>query len=90
MSDWDESKTKVLARLKRGQGQLRAVIEMAEREEDCERVAQQLSAVRKALDRAFYDMVACAMRRELSQQGIASPRDRIKLDHLTELLTRYG
>lgn len=90
MSDWDANKAKVLSRLKRGEGQLRAVIGMVENEDDCERVAQQLSAVRKALDRAFYDMVACAMRRELAQQGVSSRRGLVQLDHLTELLTRYG
>lgn len=29
--------------------------------QDCEAVAQQLSAARKALDRAFYKLMACAI-----------------------------
>jgi DNA-binding FrmR family transcriptional regulator len=90
MSDWDKSKAQVQARLKRAEGQLRAVIQMVEREDDCERTAQQLCAVRKALDRAFYDMLACAMRKQFADLGLDSPRARNELAHMTELLARYG
>ncbi|HXG29682.1 MAG TPA: metal-sensing transcriptional repressor [Nevskiales bacterium] len=90
MRDWEENKAQVLARLRRAEGQLRAVIRMVEREDDCERTAQQLSAARKALDRAFYDMLACAMRRQFTDLGLDSPRARSELAHMTELLTRYG
>lgn len=90
MSDWDVNKSQVLARLRRAEGQLRAVINMVEQEDDCERVAQQLSAARKALDRAFYDMVACTMRREFAELGLKSPRAQSQLAHMTDLLTRYG
>ena len=69
MSDWDENKTRVLSRLKRAEGQVRAVIGMVEREDDCEHVIQQMAAVRKALDRAFYDMIACMSHRELNFVG---------------------
>lgn len=89
MSDWQDSKAQVLARLKRAEGQVRAVAGMVEREEDCERVAQQLAAARKALDRAFYDLMACMLRRELADAGLQDT----KLDgvnHLSELLARYG
>lgn len=89
MSDWQDSKAQVLARLKRAEGQVRAVSGMVEREEDCERVAQQLAAARKALDRAFYDLIACMLRRELSQAGLSA--DRLEgIKHLSELLARYG
>jgi DNA-binding FrmR family transcriptional regulator len=89
VSDWQDSKAQVLARLKRAEGQVRAVSGMVEREEDCERVAQQLAAARKALDRAFYDLMACMLRRELAEAGLRGA----KLDgvhRLSELLARYG
>ncbi|MGV2480691.1 UNVERIFIED_CONTAM: metal-sensitive transcriptional regulator, partial [Salmonella enterica subsp. enterica serovar Weltevreden] len=41
MSSWDKSKAQILGRLKRAEGQVHAVIGMVEREEDCERIAQQ-------------------------------------------------
>ena len=49
------------ARLARVEGQLRGVQRQIEDEADCERIAQQLSAARKALDKAFFTMVACMM-----------------------------
>lgn len=90
MSEWDESKAKVMARLKRAEGQVRAVIAMVEREDDCEQVAQQLSAARKALDRAFYDLIACMTHRELAALGIKEAAAHKRLGHMTDLLTRYG
>lgn len=90
MDQWEESKTQVLARLKRAEGQVRAVQAMVEREDECEAVMQQLAAARKALDRAFYDLIGCMMQRELSQGGALNARTRKQIDHLRELLTRYG
>lgn len=90
MSDWDESKAQVLSRLKRAEGQVRAVVAMVEREDDCERVTQQLAAARKALDRAFYDLIACMTRRELASLGVKDAEAKARLTHMTDLLARYG
>lgn len=90
MSSWDQRKSQVLARLRRAEGQVRAVAAMVEREEDCERVAQQLAAARKALDRAFYDMVACMLERELDAAGVEDPALRTRLGHLSDVLAKYG
>lgn len=90
MSDWDESKAQVLTRLKRGEGQVRAVIGMVEREEDCEKIVQQLAAARKALDRAFYDLVACMTQRELAELGVKTAAAKGRLAHMTDLLAKYG
>ena len=48
----DDSK-KVLNRLKRSEGQLKAVIRMIENQEACSDVLTQLSAVRSGIDRAM-------------------------------------
>lgn len=90
MSEWDAGKTQVLARLKRAEGQVRAVIGMVEREDDCERVTQQLAAARKALDRAFYDLMACMTRRELEAAGVGGRKAIDGVKHITDLLARYG
>ncbi|MFZ5757016.1 MAG: metal-sensitive transcriptional regulator [Pseudomonadota bacterium] len=90
MQDWSESKNKVLARLKRAEGQVRAVSAMVEREDDCEQVAQQLAAARKALDRAFFDLMACVTQRELAEAGVQQPKVLTRLAHLNDLLARYG
>jgi DNA-binding FrmR family transcriptional regulator len=51
----------LLLRLKRVEGQLRGIQRMIEGGEDCEPIAQQLSASRKALDKAFFELLACAI-----------------------------
>jgi CsoR family transcriptional regulator, copper-sensing transcriptional repressor len=56
----DTDKKKALcSRLARVEGQLRGVQRLVQTEADCHAIAQQLSAARKALDKAFYTMVAC-------------------------------
>lgn len=58
----DAVKKKALrARLARIEGQLRGVQRQIELDADCEAVAQQLSAARKALDKAFFTMVGCVI-----------------------------
>jgi DNA-binding FrmR family transcriptional regulator len=54
------SKKKALCdRLARIEGQLRGVQRLIDGEADCEKIAQQLSAARKALDKSFFSMVGC-------------------------------
>lgn len=79
----------LLARLSRIEGQLRGVRRMIDEDSECESVAQQLAASRKALDRAFYEMIACAIEVEiLPEDGGEETRER--LEALTRLLARYG
>jgi DNA-binding FrmR family transcriptional regulator len=55
------ARTELVLRLKRVEGQLRGVQRMIESGEDCEPIAQQLAASRKALDKAFFELLACAI-----------------------------
>ena len=53
----DETRKKALVmRLKRIEGQLRGIQNLIESGSDCEAVAQQMSASRKALDKAFFTL----------------------------------
>jgi DNA-binding FrmR family transcriptional regulator len=52
---------------------------MIEEDRSCENIAQQLSAARRALDRAFYEMVSCMIRNEPAGAG-----------KVAELLARFG
>ena len=54
-------KRELVLRLKRIEGQLRGIQAMIESGADCEKVAQQLSASRRALDKAFFNVLACAI-----------------------------
>lgn len=51
----------MLKRLARVEGQVRGIQGMIRRGEDCEAVAQQFAAARKALDKAYQEMLACLL-----------------------------
>jgi len=57
-----EDRRAIANRLKRAEGQLRALVAAVERGDDCRAVVTQLSAVSSALDRAGFAIVASAMR----------------------------
>jgi len=61
----DKSRTDILNRLKRAEGQLRGIQRMVERGEDCLKVAQQFSAVRRALDSTYVRMTVCLLEQEI-------------------------
>ena len=76
----DSAKKKAIcARLARVEGQLRGVQRQIDEEADCEKIAQQLSAARKALDKAFFTMVACMI-----EQGD------LPSDHVAKMLAKFA
>jgi DNA-binding FrmR family transcriptional regulator len=56
-------------------------------DQDCEEIALQLAAARKALDRVFYEMVSCMIRME-TPGGTAARRQQAK--KVAELLSRFA
>ncbi|WP_460563421.1 metal-sensitive transcriptional regulator [Hydrogenophaga aquatica] len=74
-----ERKRALLLRLKRVEGQLRGIQRLIEDDVDCEKVAQQLAAARKALDKSFFMMVGCVI-----AQGETPP------DDVAEMLARFS
>lgn len=83
-------KQDMVMRLRRIEGQLRGIQSMIESNADCERVTQQLSAARRALDKAFYNVLACALQSEVagSPVGKAAVNDRVK--QAAALLAKFG
>lgn len=76
----DAAKKKALcARLARIEGQLRGLQKLIEADADCEKIAQQMAAARKALDKSFFSMVGCMI-----EQGDQSA------EHVAEMLTRFA
>lgn len=57
----EKHRRELVLRLKRIEGQLRGIQAMIEHGADCEQVTQQLSASRRALDKTFFQVVACAV-----------------------------
>ena len=65
----DESaRSDVLNRLRRAEGQLRGIQRMIEDGENCLKIGQQFSAVRKALDSTYLRMTVCFMAQELESR----------------------
>lgn len=81
------AKKEMDARLARIEGQVRAIRRMIAADEPCEAVAQQLAAARRALDRTFYEMVAC-MIRQAPPGGVRGRGARA--GRIAELLSRFG
>jgi len=63
-----KTRTDLLHRLKRAEGQLRGVQRMIEEGDDCLAIASQMSAVRKALDSAYVRMTMCFIEQELGER----------------------
>ena len=82
-----EAKKAMDARLARIEGQVRAVRRMIGEDQACESIAQQLSAARRALDRAFYEMVSCMIRHEPPAGGEARLE---QAGRVAQLLARFG
>lgn len=89
-----EARTDVLNRLRRAEGQIRGIQRMVEAGEDCQKIGQQFSAVRKALDSTYLRMTLCFMEQELkcrlapdgSQDGDVD----VMLKDMETLLARMG
>jgi DNA-binding FrmR family transcriptional regulator len=56
-----QQKADMLKRLARVEGQVRGVQKLIDQDEDCEKIIQQMTAARKALDKAFHEMLACVI-----------------------------
>ncbi len=86
----EKHKGDLVMRLKRVEGQLRGIQAMIEAGEDCEKVAQQLSASRRALDKAFFNVLACAIQAEPMAAGEGKAALERRLRSAADLLARFG
>ena len=76
----------MLKRLARVEGQIRGIQGMIRRGEDCEAVAQQFAASRKALDKAYQELLACLLERAVTD----SERDSAQmLARVRAIFTKY-
>lgn len=87
-----QQKKDLLNRLARIEGQLRGVqklIALADAPSDCDAVAQQMAAARKALDRSFVQLLTSSI---LTQTGEASDLDeaRARAAHLAAMLDKFA
>ena len=84
-----EHQRDVVNRLKRIEGQVRGLIDMVESGRPCEDVAQQMWAARKAMDKAFYRMMACSVMEAVSAGG-GDGTTLKEVERSTRILERYA
>lgn len=84
-----EHQRDVINRLKRIEGQVRGLIDMVEQGRSCEDVAQQMSAARKAMDKAFYRMMACSVMEAVTVNGNEIDTLR-EVERSTRILEKYA
>ncbi|CAN5722078.1 metal-sensitive transcriptional regulator [soil metagenome] len=87
----EQQKKDLLHRLARIEGQLRGVqklIAKASEAADCDGIAQQMSAARKALDRSFVTLLTSAMVTH-SEQASSTEDAVVRSKHLATLLDKY-
>lgn len=89
MTSMEPQQKKLIARLRRVEGQVRGIQGMIEKQAECEAIAQQLSAARKALDRAFFEMVACSLEQQL-QPARDIKSGRAATAKMLQLLSKFG
>jgi CsoR family transcriptional regulator, copper-sensing transcriptional repressor len=84
-----EHQRDVVNRLKRIEGQVRGLIDMVESGRPCEDVAQQMSAARKAMDKAFYRMMACSV---MEAVAVSESEDQTlrEVERSTRILEKYA
>ena len=78
----EKSRTDLLNRLKRAEGQLRGIQRMIEEGEQCRDIVTQLAAVSKALDRAGFAVIAAGLRQCITESGPEGGVDTASLEKL--------
>ena len=79
----------VVNRLRRIEGQVRGLVEMIQSGRPCEDVALQMSAARKAMDKAFYRMMACSVI-EAVYEADSDANAAAEVEHAARLLEKFG
>ncbi len=82
----EQDKKALILRFKRIEGQVRGLQRLIDEEAPCESVAQQISAARRALDKAFHSLVGCLIESRLSANAGAPAQIKQALD----ILSRYS
>ncbi|HLB13662.1 MAG TPA: metal-sensitive transcriptional regulator [Burkholderiales bacterium] len=84
----ERHKRDLVLRLKRIEGQLRGIQAMIESGAECDQVTQQLSAARRALEKAFFNVLACAI--QAGPDKAAGEKGAERVRHAAALLAKFG
>ncbi|WP_406663522.1 metal-sensing transcriptional repressor [Gallaecimonas sp. GXIMD1310] len=83
-----EQQDKMVKRLARIEGQLRGIQKLLREQADCDKIMQQLTASRKALDKAFFEMMACVIEGNVLEESATDTEERMA--EIRKLLTKYA
>lgn len=82
----ESNKDQILKRIARIEGQLRGIQKLISEDADCEKIAQQMSAARKALEKSHHLMLSCMIEEEIIEQA---PQIKIDNEMIKHLLSKY-
>lgn len=83
----EATKDDILARLRRVEGQVRAIARMIDQRRDCHAIAQQMGAAKAALERATIQLMTSSMAQCL-QSGKNGVVDQAELARLTDTFVK--
>lgn len=86
----EDSRQALTQRLRRVEGQLRGVQRMISEGQECEAIAHQLAAARRALDRAFFEMMACAVSEEVGRHYPVNGELEAGVREMSRILSKYA
>ena len=87
--DEEAHRRRIITRLARVEGQVRGIQSMIIENRPCEQVALQLTAARRALDKAFYEMIGCSLMANVDAS--ADMEDvRLSTQKMAKLLAKFG
>jgi DNA-binding FrmR family transcriptional regulator len=83
-------KKRITDRLSRIEGQIRGIKKMIESNESCANVAQQMAAVRSAMNKSFFEMVGTTIENNCLNKDQPTNLGKDKLSSLIKILIKYS
>ncbi|MDA3914952.1 metal-sensitive transcriptional regulator [Oleiagrimonas sp.] len=87
--DEQAHRRRIITRLARIEGQVRGIQAMISDSCSCDQVAVQMTAARRALDKAFYEMLACSLNAQVTASSNLH-EVRASTQDLARLLAKFG
>jgi len=85
-----EARDAMLKRLARVEGQIRGVQRLIGEDADCEKIAQQMTAARRALEKAYHEMVGCMIEDEIFAQKSSTRDTAAAMQNIRAIINKYS
>lgn len=84
-----DTRASITNRLSRIEGQIRGIRRLIDEEAECEKIAQQMAAARKALDKTFHEMLACMIEKDVLETRKDNSAE-ANMSQIRDLLSKYA